>query len=171
MNGRVTLRLARADDAAILEVWDRDADVAASSGEDASDDWRDEDWRQEILAAPPWRDILIAEEDGRPVGAIVDIDPALEETRYWGDCQAGLRAFDIWIGAPEDRGRGIGAAMMRLAAARAFADPMVRAIMIDPLLSNMRAIRFYERLGFRHVEERWFGEDRCLVMRLDRVAP
>lgn len=171
MSGRVTLRLARADDAAILEAWDRDADVAASSGEDANDDWRDEDWRQEISAAPPWRDILIAEEDGRPVGAIVDIDPAVEETHYWGDCGAGLRAFDIWIGAPEDRGRGIGAAMMRLAAARAFADPRVKAIMIDPLLSNGRAIRFYEQLGFRKVEERWFGEDLCLVMRLDRIAP
>lgn len=167
---RVTLRPARLEDAPLLERWDADADVIAASGVEAEEgpDWRDEDWRAEIAAAPPWREILIAEEDGRPVGVIVDIDPAAEETHYWGDCGTGLRAFDIWIGAAADRGRGIGAAMMRLAAARAFADPAVSAIVIDPLLSNTQALRFYRRLGFKEVGERWFGADHCLVMRLDR---
>jgi aminoglycoside 6'-N-acetyltransferase len=42
------------------------------------------------------------------------------------------------------------------------------AIVIDPLASNVRAIRFYERLGFKPVERRRFGEDDCLVMRLER---
>jgi aminoglycoside 6'-N-acetyltransferase len=40
---------------------------------------------------------------------------------------------------------------------------------IDPLASNVRAIRFYERLGFRAIERRMFGADDCLVMRLERV--
>jgi aminoglycoside 6'-N-acetyltransferase len=168
----VILRLARLGDASLLESWDKDEDVIASSGADAKDgdDWRDEDWRSEIAAAPSWRDILIAEENGRPIGVIVDIDPALEETHYWGDCGPGLRAFDIWIGAAADRSRGLGAAMMRLAAARAFTDPRVAAIVIDPLLSNVRAIRFYRRIGFQDVGERWFAEDHCLVMKLSREA-
>lgn len=166
----ITLRPARPDDAAILERWDRDPDVIASQGVEAQADeiWRDEDWREEILAAPDWRRILIGEENGRPIGAIVDIDPALEETHYWGDCGPGLRAFDMWIGEAKDRGRGLGAAMMRAALAIAFEDPAVEAVIIDPLLSNERAIRFYERCGFRAVEERWFDEDHCLVMRCDR---
>jgi aminoglycoside 6'-N-acetyltransferase len=168
----ITLRPARPDDAAILERWDRDPDVIASHGVDSQSEemWRDEEWRAEIEAAPPWRRILIGEENGRPVGVIVDIDPALEETHYWGDCGPGLRAFDTWIGEAKDRGRGLGAAIMAEALKIAFADPAVEAVIIDPLLSNTRAIRFYERCGFRAVEERWFDDDHCLVMRCDRPA-
>jgi len=59
--------------------------------------------------------------------------------------------------------------MMRLAIARCFAVPDVSAILIDPLESNVRAHPFYERLGFRSVERRRFGDDECLVYRLDRM--
>ncbi len=38
-----------------------------------------------------------------------------------------------------------------------------------PLAANVRAHRFYERLGFRFVERRRFGQDECLVYRLDRA--
>lgn len=170
MRGLVTLRKARLEDAAILSLWDRDEAVIASHGAEAQADeiWRDEEWADEIAADPPWQDILIGEEDGRPVGAIVDIDPALEETHYWGDCGPGLRAFDTWIGAAADRGRGVGAEMMRLALARAFEDPAVKAVVIDPIIANRRAIRFYESVGFRTMEHRRFGEDDCLVMRINR---
>jgi GNAT superfamily N-acetyltransferase len=44
----------------------------------------------------------------------------------------------------------------------------VTAILLDPLAGNERAQRFYRRLGFRHVEDRWFDSDRCAVHRLDR---
>jgi aminoglycoside 6'-N-acetyltransferase len=170
VRGRVTLRKARIEDAAILSLWDRDEAVIASHGEEAQADeiWRDEEWADEIAADPPWRTILIGEEDGRPVGAIVDIDPALEETHYWGDCGPGLRAFDTWIGAAADRSRGIGAQMMSLALFRAFEDPSVQSVIIDPIETNRRAIRFYERCGFRALERRRFGHDDCLVMRIDR---
>lgn len=170
MEARVTLRPARPDDAVFLERWDRDPDVIAAHGEEAqsAEIWRDEEWRAEIEAAPGWRRILIAEEEGRPVGVVVDIDPAREETHYWGSCGPGLRAFDTWIGGAKDRGRGLGAAMMAGALRIAFADPAVKAVIIDPLLSNRRAIRFYERCGFRAVEERWFDEVHCLVMAFDR---
>ena len=48
-------------------------------------------------------------------------------------------------------------------------DPEVTAILIDPLASNTRAQRFYERLGFQFIESRRFGEDDCFVYRLNRV--
>ena len=43
------------------------------------------------------------------------------------------------------------------------------AILIDPLESNERAIRFYRRLGFRFVENRRFGLDDTAVHRLERA--
>ena len=62
-----------------------------------------------------------------------------------------------------------GTTMMRLALARCFAAPGVTAVLIDPLASNTRAHRFYERLGFRFVERRQFGQDDCFVYRLGRA--
>jgi aminoglycoside 6'-N-acetyltransferase len=80
-----------------------------------------------------------------------------------------LRAVDLWIGDEADLGKGYGTRMMELALARCFAGPSVSAVLIDPLASNHRAHRFYERLGFRFVERRRFGKDDCFVYRLDRA--
>jgi RimJ/RimL family protein N-acetyltransferase len=60
-------------------------------------------------------------------------------------------------------------AKRRLALARCFADPRVSTVLVDPLASNTRTRRFYERLGFRFVERWRFGQDDCFVYRLDRV--
>jgi aminoglycoside 6'-N-acetyltransferase len=158
----VGLRPARPDDPGLLRHCDEQPHVVAS---DPNDDW---DWEVELARTPPWREQLIGEVDGRPVGFIQIIDPAAEETHYWGDVPANLRAIDIWIGDANDLSRGYGTAMMRLAIARCFAVPEVTAVLIDPLAGNAAAHRFYERLGFRFVERRWFGDDDCHVYRLER---
>jgi aminoglycoside 6'-N-acetyltransferase len=160
----VTLRPALPADLPLLERWDEDPDVLES---DPNDDWH---WAEELAKTPPWREQLIIEHDGVPVGFIQIIDPAEEESHYWGDCGPGLRAVDIWIGEGAHRGVGVGAQAMQLAIARCFAPPEVTAIIIDPLVSNTDAIRFYERLGFVAEGERWFGADHCLVMRLARTT-
>jgi aminoglycoside 6'-N-acetyltransferase len=59
--------------------------------------------------------------------------------------------------------------MMRLALARCFADPKATAVLIDLLASNIRAQRFYQRLGSTLLEHRHFGDD-CSVFRLDRAT-
>lgn len=160
----VRLRLATPADAPMLRAWDEQPHVVASSGAHDEEGW----WDDELPREVPWREFLIAEANGVPVGVMMVIDPAEEETHYWGDCPPNLRAIDIWIGPPEWLGRGVGTQMMRLAAAHCFADPAVEAILIDPLAENLRARRFYERLGFREVGPRRFGDDDCVVYRLDR---
>jgi len=159
----VRLRAATLDDLDLLRHWDEQPHVIQG---DPNDDWN---WDVELGRSPDWREQLIAEVDGRPIGFMQIIDPAREDSHYWGEVLANLRAIDIWIGDERDLGRGHGTHMMRLAIARCFADPTVTAILIDPLESNTRAHRFYERLGFRFVERRCFGQDQCLVHRLDRV--
>ena len=133
--------------------------------DDLNDDWN---WGVELARNPEWREQLIGEVDGRPVGFVQIIDPAVEETHYWGDVPASLRAIDIWIGEADDLSRGYGTAVMELAIARCFSVPEITVILIDPLASSTAAHRFYERLGFRFVEQRQFGEDLCFVYRLDR---
>jgi aminoglycoside 6'-N-acetyltransferase len=158
----ITLRAATPDDIPLLRRWDEQPHVVES---DPNDDW---EWEAELGRSVPWREQLVAEIDGRAVGFVQIIDPAREESRYWGEVPDGLRAIDIWIGEAEDLGKGYGTRMMELALERCFAAPEVTAVLIDPLAANTRAHRFYERLGFRFVERRTFGEDDCFVFRLER---
>jgi aminoglycoside 6'-N-acetyltransferase len=158
----IELRRAGPDDLRLLRSWDEKPHVIAS---DPNDEW---EWEVELGRSPAWREQLIAQLDGRPIGFVQIIDPALEESHYWGDVPGGLRAIDIWIGEESDLGKGYGTEIMTAALERCFADPEVTAVLIDPLESNKASHRFYERLGFRFVERRRFGDDDCFVYRLDR---
>ena len=166
----ITLRLATPADVGWFELWDTDPGVIAATSDDsrATVAFADTDWAEELAAQDEYSQYFIAELDGRPIGAMQICDPQLEETHYWGESAPNLRAIDIWIGAAADRSKGHGAAMMRLALQRCFADPRVTAIVIDPLASNTRAHEFYRRLGFRPLGRRTFGEDNCLVHELTR---
>lgn len=157
------LRSATLTDLDLLRHWDEQPHVIAS---DPNDDWH---WETELARTPNWREQLIAEVDGCPIGFIQIIDPAQEESHYWGDVEANLRAIDIWIGEEINLGKGYGTQMMQLAIARCFANSTVTAILVDPLANNTRAHRFYERLGFQYVEHRRFGDDDCFIYRLNRA--
>jgi aminoglycoside 6'-N-acetyltransferase len=157
------LRPATPDDLQLLRHWDEQPHVISS---DPHDDWQ---WEAELGRACDWREQLIAEEDGRPIGYLEILDPYRDEEHYWGEVPPNLRAIDIWIGEAADLNRGYGTRMMRMAIERCFADPSVTAIINDPLAANTRAQRFYERLGFRFVERRQFALDDCFVYRLERT--
>jgi aminoglycoside 6'-N-acetyltransferase len=161
-NRAIILREASLEDLQLLHHWD---EQQHNIDADPNDDWN---WEIELGRKPVWREQLIAELNGRPIGFIQIIDPAAEESHYWGAVPANLRAIDIWIGEKQDLGQGYGTVMMHLALQRCFSDENVSAVIIDPLETNTRAHKFYERLGFRFVEKRKFGQDRCLVFQLDR---
>ena len=104
----LTLRRATVEDAPLLRRWDEEPHVVAS---DPTSDWQ---WETELGEDWPWREQLVAEVDGMPIGFVQIIDPAEEVSRYWGDVPANLRAIDIWIGEAAYLGRGYGTRMMRL---------------------------------------------------------
>ncbi len=160
---KLTLRPANLEDVPTLEHWDKQLHVIAASGDD--DEW---EWKEEITKNSPFVELFIAMLEDRPIGMIQIIDPANEETHYWGKVEQNLRAIDIWIGEADDLGKGYGTEMMNLAFDYCFSKPEVTAIIIDPLASNTNALRFYKRLGFEFVEYRTFGEDECEVLRLER---
>lgn len=167
----ITLRHATLDDIPTLVRWDYDPDVIACTTDDpdAENAFEGIVWAEEIEACSEVSQYWIAEEDGRPVGAMQIIDPHLEPTHYWGEHPPNQRACDIWIGDDADRNRGLGAEMMQQALAMCFADPAVTLVVIDPLNTNTDAHRFYQRLGFTVVGRRQFGESDCLVHQLTRA--
>ncbi len=159
----MNLRPATLADLKLLQYWDEQPHVIAS---DPKDKW---DWEVELQQNFDWIEQLIAEIDNRPIGFIQIIDPALEQSHYWGNVATNLRAIDIWIGEETNLGKGYGTQMMQLALERCFNNLLVTAVLVDPLASNTRAHRFYERLGFQFMEQRWFGDDDCFVYRLNRT--
>lgn len=158
----IRLRPATPDDLALLRHWDEQPHVIAAIPDS---DWG---WETELGRDAPWREQLIAEVDGRPVGFVELLIPDQDPERYWGEVPSGLRALDIWLGEARDLGRGYGTRIMTQALDRCFRDPSVTAVLLDPRADNTRAHRFYERLGFRFVERRQFGPDDCFVYRLER---
>ena len=160
----VILRAATIDDSYLLKNWDLDEAVEYSGGDDDS-----YDWDYELPRNVAWREFLIAEVDAVPIGMIVLIDALREESHYWGqDVPADSWAIDIWIGDQEHRSKGYGALMMQQALQRCFVNHGASLVLIDPLQSNHRAIKFYRRVGFTDVGPRQFENDDCLVMSMTR---
>jgi len=92
----------------LLRHWDDQPHVIAS---DPNDDWA---WEVELGKHPDWREQLIGEVDGCPIGLVQIIDPAREESHYWGDVAADLRAIDIWIGEETYLGKATAARLCSL---------------------------------------------------------
>lgn len=159
---KLTFRDAKPSDLEILTFWDQQAHVIAC---DPNDDW---DWESELTRHPDWRKQWISELSGKPFGFIQIIDPALEETQYWGKIDSGFRAIDIWIGEESYLGQGLGQQMMMHTIDFCFTDSAVHTLLVDPLASNIKAHRFYQKCGFRFKEERRFGLDLCYIYSLKR---
>ena len=149
-------------DVSLLRYWDNQPHKKEA---DPNSDWQ---WETELGKQASWREQLIAEVDGRPIGFMELLRCAEDPEHYWGDVPDSWMAIDIWIGEAIDIGRGFGSHMLTLALKKCFADPSIHTIVLDPISANTRARRFYEKHGFRFIEERRFDQDLCAVYRLER---
>lgn len=117
-------------------------------------------------------DIRIAEVNKKPIGVLELIDPFKEPTGYWRninfDLEVNSRALDIWIGETRYLNKGYGTSMMEWVFKHCFVDLDCDSIVIDPLINNKDAIRFYQRLGFKKIGIEKFDNDICLVHALKR---
>jgi aminoglycoside 6'-N-acetyltransferase len=168
---RVALRPATMADVALLERWDDEPHVirATTDNPEARQAFDGISWPNDIAMQSDVFQYYIAEVDGRPIGAMLIIDPHHEPTHYWGNVEPNLRAVDIWIGEADALGKGYGTRMMEIALGICFAQPAVNAVLTDPLASNSRVHPFYQRLGFIPLERRILPEnDVCLVHILAR---
>jgi len=90
---------------------------------------------------------------------------------WWEDeTDPGARGIDQFLAHGEDLGRGLGTAIVRAFVARLFEDPSVTHIQTDPHPGNGRAIRCYEKAGFRAVRAVDTPDGRALLMICTRAA-
>lgn len=73
---------------------------------------------------------------------------------WWEDeTDPGVRGIDQSIAYPELLGRGFGTQLVRALVSLLFDNPRVTKVQTDPAPANLRAIRCYEKAGFRRVRE------------------
>ena len=109
---------------------------------------------------------LIVELAGRPVAYLRCYDPHLEDDQPYQDQPFGTLALDLSIGPPELVGKGHGSAILRQFAATLFDEGAPRLI-VDPHPDNKRAIKAYQKAGFRHFETRHSIYGPAYLMALD----
>jgi aminoglycoside 6'-N-acetyltransferase len=97
---------------------------------------------QELIVGEPDLRVFAIELDGRLVGSIQVYEETDPDYRHAG--------LDLFIDTDE-QGHGIGPAAIRLLAGRLIDEDGHHRLTIDPAADNLRAIRAYEKVGFRPV--------------------
>lgn len=76
--------------------------------------------------------------------------------------------LDMWIGSPDERGRGFGSAALRQMVELIHQKhPDIKEVFIDPEKENQRAVRCYQKVGF--LPEREYIDEEgatCLLMKI-----
>jgi aminoglycoside 6'-N-acetyltransferase len=134
MTGRITLREVSPGDISVLNELLQHPDVR-----EWWTDYDEDKLREEV--ADPSHEVFTIEVDGAPAGLL--------EVTEEDDPDYRNVALDIFLGAPY-HGQGLGAEALRMMLRRMFEKGHHRAT-IDPAVDNVKAIRSYERVGFKRV--------------------
>lgn len=124
--------------------------------------------------APESRDrSYIAYMDGEPIGYIQSYSVVGDhQPEWWPDeTDPGARGIDQFLADGTRLGQGLGTAMVRAFVDRLFADPAVTKVQTDPSPENARAIRCYEKAGFRRLDVIDTPDGPALLMLQERRAP
>jgi aminoglycoside 6'-N-acetyltransferase len=158
---RYSFRPVVADDLPMLGVW-LDRPHVAEWWDDTNDKLAEiRDAMVDASTQP-----FIVECDGRAIGYIQCYDPHLEEGHPYRDQPRGSLGIDQFIGEPELVGIGHGSRLIA-----AFVEDLFRRgaprVIIDPDPTNGRAIRAYEKAGFRAFDVRTSIYGDALLMARD----
>jgi aminoglycoside 6'-N-acetyltransferase Ib len=119
-------------------------------------------------AAAHWA--YIALRDGVPIGFIQAYAPVGWHHEGWwlDEHDPGVRGIDQFLADASQLGQGLGTAMVRAFVADLLRDPAVTRIQTDPAPDNGRAIRCYEKAGFRAAREVVTLDGPALLMYCER---
>ncbi|MBK8202512.1 MAG: GNAT family N-acetyltransferase [Bdellovibrionales bacterium] len=119
--------------------------------------WQEPDdeteFRKKYLEKLQERDVrpYIINYNGTPIGYIQDYEAALVGGGWWPDAKPGTFGVDQYIGENEFINKGLGTKIIHLFVSKLFENPKVQEVITDPDPKNGRAIRAYEKVGFKKV--------------------
>lgn len=152
----VTLRPLMAQDLPMLHGWLNRPHIVEWWGGDAMRPTLDEvlaDYHPDALAAhgvTPY----IAMRGDEPIGYAQSYVAMGSGDGWWEDItDPGVRGIDQSLANADQLGQGLGTQLVRALVARLFDDPAVTAVQTDPAPHNARAIRCYEKAGFRQIRQ------------------
>lgn len=127
------------------------------------------DYADVIAQRSPHR-AYIASADGRAIGFIQSYQAVASHADGWWleEHDPGVYGIDQFLANADDLGRGIGTAMVKSFVARLFDDPQVTRVQTDPNPANARAVRCYEKAGFRAVRQLVTPDGPSLLMYAER---
>jgi RimJ/RimL family protein N-acetyltransferase len=91
----------------------------------------------------------IIESADQPIGYCHAIDATVWGEELPQDLQPGTWDIDIFIASEEHRGAGAGQTAVQLLKDEVFSTTLALAVCVFPSIRNERAVRAYERAGFR----------------------
>jgi aminoglycoside 6'-N-acetyltransferase len=106
----------------------------------------------------------IIEASGEAIGYAHAVDATIWGEALPEDLEPGTWDLDLFIASEEHRGKGAGAAALALLKDEVFATTLAMAVCVFPSVRNERAVRAYEKAGFRwkrvwhdpHAGPSWF---------------
>jgi RimJ/RimL family protein N-acetyltransferase len=155
------------DDVPMLAEWLARPHVAEWWGEPASREALLQELEEEREADAVWR--YVARLGGRPVAYLQAYDVMRADPAWWREeTDPGARGIDQYLAHAEDLGRGLGSRLVAQFVAKLFQDPAVTKVQTDPSPDNARAIRAYEKAGFRPVRTLVTPDGPALLMVIPR---
>lgn len=109
---------------------------------------------------------------GQPIGFIQSYVALGCGDGWWEhETDPGVRGVDQFLCDGDKLGQGLGSRMVRAFVAKLMADPSVTRIQTDPDPANARAIRCYEKAGFRALRRIVTPDGPALLMVIESVEP
>ena len=150
----------------LLRAWLKEPHVAEFWQETENE----EEFRQKFLSKLPERGVspFVIAIDSKPIGYIQYYDACKVGGGWWPDAKEGTFGIDQFIGDPSFIGRGFGTKIINKFVDDLFSRRTFREIITDPEPTNKRAIRAYEKVGFKAVGEIKTPGGDALLMRMER---
>lgn len=152
---QISFRPMKKDDLALMLKWLTDERILEFyDGRDKKNTWETicahytEQWADELYR-------VIIEYDAMPIGyaQIYRIQGELFDEYHYRKTDEKIYAMDQFIGEPEYWNKGIGTEYCRIICQYLQAEMGADGVILDPRKNNPRAIRAYQKAGFRIIRE------------------
>lgn len=106
--------------------------------------------------------------DAKPIGYIQYYEAQKVGGGWWPEATEGTFGIDQFIGEADLIGRGLGTEIIRRFLDQLFSNRNVEEVITDPDPQNTRAIRAYEKAGFKTLNTIQTPDGKALLMKVTR---